>query len=376
MREAYTIRNLFRKYLDGDCSEEEFNQLFDQLQFPQHEEQLRNLISEELNKNDKPDARIEALLESVDGRIMKDIHVWRENTLNTSKPVLKVVPLWRWLLTSAACLLICSLVYFYFDSSIDKGIVKDTKYGYTNDILPAEYKASLTLGNGKTMELSDQTSLPQMGSGGMYTLTVPKGGTFKLLLHDGTRVWLNASSKLRYPNTFTGSERKVYLEGEAFFEVTKDRSRPFLVMVEGKTIEVLGTSFNVHAYHGKVQATLVEGSIKIINKGRYSFLKPGQEAIITDQHTEVSAVDVKPTIAWKNGEFYFNEDPLPEIMNEISRWYDVQVVYTGNISQGKYTGAISRQATLAEVLEMLEDVTGRSFKIENRMITVQAKPEF
>jgi hypothetical protein len=364
------MAELFRKYLKGECSAEELNHLFDQWNLPGQEQELRSLLREALDGNKSDDSRLDELIGSVDNRIMQDIRSWK-NDAAKSHSVNQVHSKWLWLLSSAAALLLIPFSIFIWQYKSDRGIVEDRKYGYQNDILPAKNQASLIMADGNTISLAAGSDLPHGQGSGMNNLQVPKGGMYKLTLSDGTQVWLNALSKLRYPASFETNDRTVFLEGEAFFDVTKDASRPFRVVAAGKTIEVLGTSFNINAYKEKMQATLVEGRIKIINRGRHSFLEPGQEATITDESTSVVAVDVAPSIAWKNGDFYFNEEDLKDIMDEISRWYDIQLSYPGKLPSGKYTGAISRNATLAEVLEMLKDVTALSFEIENRTLSIK-----
>lgn len=370
MRSANDIAELFRKYLKGECSKDELNQLFDQWNISGQEKELRRLLRTAVDDEKQKDPRLNELIESVDSKIIQDIKSWKRDAAEI-RPLRRQRSQLTWLLSSAAALLLIPISILIWQYKPDQGIVEDRKYGYKNDILPAKSQASLTLADGKTLGLATGTAIPDSKDPGMNNLKVPKGGVYKLILNDGTQVWLNASSQLRYPANFEKNNRTVFLEGEAFFEVTKDALRPFRVVAGGKTIEVLGTSFNINTYHRKMQATLVEGRIKIINKGKQSFLEPGQEATVTDENTYVASVDVTPSIAWKNGDFYFNDEDLKDIMDEISRWYDIRLNYSGKLPVGKYTGAISRNATLAEVLEMLKDVTALSFEIDNRTLSIK-----
>src|SRR5690606_18957184 len=159
------------------------------------------------------------------------------------------------------------------------------------------------------------------------TLTTPRGGQYQTTLSDGTKVWLNAGSSLRYPLHFPTDKRVVTLEGEAFFEVSHDTKRPFTVRVADTEIEVLGTQFNVNSYRN-VTTTLVAGSVKIANDTGQQLLKPGQEARV-EEHITVHAADIDKVTAWKNGYFHFKDDNMMEIMDQLARWYDVDVTYSG-----------------------------------------------
>ncbi len=276
------------------------------------------------------------------------------------------------------------------------------------DVLPGSNKALLTLANGRAIRLTDSgkgklaaqgnVNILNTGQGLLSyqvdpdagkvqnesrlqynTLTTPRGGQFQLTLADGTRVWLNAASAIRYPIAFLGNKRVVEISGEAFFEVAKDPSKPFLVKRGDLKIKVLGTAFNVNAYENEsaLKVTLLEGSVKVAKHGRHSaILKPGQQAIIDTSSTEkalklIAHADVEKVVAWKDGLFVFHNDDLGHIMRKLGRWYDVEVNYeNNNIISSHLTGAIRRQVPLSEVLKMLELAGGAHFKIAGRKIIV------
>ncbi len=230
-----------------------------------------------------------------------------------------------------------------------------------HDINPGSNGAILTLNNGKQVVLNTvhagkvaqqgNTNLNKSGdsllayqnsrsalnthSGAYNTLATPRGMQFKVILPDGTLVYLNAASELRYPVAFTGSERKVELTGEVYFEVTKNKAKPFTVHTAKGDIQVLGTHFNIMAYSDdpNMRTTLLEGSVKVSQPGKNitKLLKPDQEAVLSDVGIDITNVDAEDAVAWKDGVFLFNDDHLDEIMEKISRWYNVDVEFNDDV---------------------------------------------
>lgn len=248
---------------------------------------------------------------------------------------------------------------------------------------PDDYnKAVLILANGQTVELDAAengvlaqeggTSIQKTGDGellydetgtsrndsevGINTITTPKGGQYHISLPDGSKIWLNALSSLKFPTAFKGAKRVVELTGEAYFEIAKDKTKAFLVKMPNETtIEVLGTHFNIAAYPNErsINATLLEGSIDI-QKGNFKkMLVPGQMAEVTDK-IQLHQVNAEDAISWKNGLFRFDKDNVSTVMHELERWYGVEVSYNNGIPDNEITGYISRSAKLNEVLHMLE----------------------
>lgn len=259
---------------------------------------------------------------------------------------------------------------------------------------PGSDKATLQLANGQTVALGQLAGDTALSEGGasisgkngqlVYneasaesitynTLTTPRGGQFRLTLADGTVVWLNASSSLHFPTRFTDKHRTVELTGEGFFEVSKNHE-PFYVVANGVKIAVLGTRFNVSSYNGTTRTTLAEGAVKIQLPGNRNWqLAPGQQALVEDisQPVKIMPADVDKALAWKNGLFYFKDDALTEIIGQIARWYDVDVSVKGPLPVRLYSGNIRRQASLDEVLEMLEVVSGAKTGVAGNKVTIQ-----
>lgn len=257
-------------------------------------------------------------------------------------------------------------------------------------IKPGSSKAVLTLGNGQTIVLDSTghqqigTSVSQQGGQLLYadnagtpqqnTLTTPRGGQFRVTLPDGTEAWLNANSSLTYPTAFSGSKRLVAVQGEVYFAVAKDATRPFQVRVnDGPVIDVLGTEFNVNAYTDEpsINTTLVQGKVNVhLGAASAVVLQPGQQARVADGRLDMlPGVDVEQITAWKNGVFNFEGVDVPGVMRQLSRWYDIAVVYAGAIPQRRFGGEIQRGLQLKQVLVVLEKV-GIKYKIEGRQLIV------
>lgn len=207
------------------------------------------------------------------------------------------------------------------------------------------------------------------------TIETPKGGQYQINLPDGSSVWLNAASKLTFPTRFIGSERKVNLSGEGYFEITKNKKMPFKVVTALQEVEVLGTHFNINSYtdEANTKTTLVEGSVKVklLNEQQSSVLKPGEQAVNTSNKLKIDEVDVEAVIAWKNGYFRFDDEELESIMHKVERWYNVDVVYNNEKMKSEKLGGITtRFSEVGDLLKMLE-LTGKvKFKIEGQKILV------
>ena len=206
------------------------------------------------------------------------------------------------------------------------------------------------------------------------TLITPRGGQYQITLADGTKVWLNSGSSLKFPVAFTGQERVVKLTGEAYFEVIEDKEHPFKVLTSNMEVEDLGTHFNISAYPDEpnIKTTLLEGSVAVRNSGNEVTLKPGQQSIASNQTTgeiKVENVDTEMSVAWKNGYFSFHNTSIYEIMKEISRWYDVDVHFDDSLHV-YLNGEISRDVKVSKVFEMLELTGELKFYIEGKKILV------
>ena len=262
-------------------------------------------------------------------------------------------------------------------------------------VLPGSYKAVLTLASGEQVNLEEwgRDSLWKDGTlirkrkgeltyeqkaGDMQqeemlfnTITIPRSGEYKLVLSDGTKVWLNSDSKLEFPNTLVGDERRVKLAGEAYFEVAKNKAKPFRVEVDRVEVVVLGTSFNIHAYDEAVKTTLVEGAVKLNVAGKAYSLSPGFEANVDQGGVKIVKSDVYEQIAWKDGRFVFREKRLEEVMSILSRWYDFEIFYqNAAVKDLHFTGNIPRHATINEVLKFLERTHLVHFSVVGRTVIV------
>lgn len=256
-----------------------------------------------------------------------------------------------------------------------------------HDVAPGSNKAILTLADGKQIILdSAQGNIVQLGNlkvtnlrgkldyeGGSntvkyHTLSTPRGGQYKLVLPDGTDVWLNAASSITFPTAFVGAERNVTITGEAYFEVAHNPRQPFHVRVNTLVVEVLGTHFNIKSYTDEayIKTTLLEGSIKISRNGETILLKPGRQASVnkfTDEPLTISMPDIDKVMAWKNGRFFFDNTDLKTIMRQIMRWYNVDVEYKGSIPVRYFTADISRNKNLSDILKILE-LSNIHFRLE------------
>jgi ferric-dicitrate binding protein FerR (iron transport regulator) len=306
---------------------------------------------------------------------------------------------WLYRVAAAAVLVICLGVSFFLFTNKNESSLAGTESNKPkkNDLTPGRNTAVLTLADGSTIvldnarngELANQgnTKIVKLNDGQLTynaakensgevlynTMTTPRGGQYKLALPDGTEVWLNAASSIRYPTAFSGNERKVEITGEAYFEVAKDAAKPFKVMVNEMEVQVLGTHFNINSYSDEatIKTTLLEGSVKISKGNDQKFLKPGQQAQLnnTGNIKVVNDVNVDAVMAWKNGYFSFENTDMASVMRQISRWYDVDIVYEGKIPDRKFGGEILRSSNASHVLKILEE-SKVNFRIEGKKIIV------
>src|SRR5690606_7178796 len=205
------------------------------------------------------------------------------------------------------------------------------------------------------------------------TLVVPAAHFFAMELSDGTKVWVNANSELRFPATFSGKERRVELDGEAYFEVAK-QDKPFLVTSNGLETMVLGTHFNVNAYNQSPSTTLLEGRVEVRNGAERQLLIPGEKAKVTPQGIQVKQAQLDKELAWKNNVFRFQGDNIVEIAQQLKNWYNLEVSLVNDVSLTKtYSGEISRDVKLSEVLRMLEYASQLDFRIEENKLLILNK---
>lgn len=398
------MQNLFRKYLDNQCSPAEVKELLQYFSAGENELLLRSLISDKLGFIDSDDdgSQWTQATDNVYSSIKKQID--GEKT--------KVIPVFRktWFRVAAAAVLLVGAFALYKtvgnNNSPQQEIVKTTTE--KQDIAPGGNKAVLTLadgsqiildsaangnltsqGNVKVIKLDGQLayngSNSPLGDGGkeilFNTVSTPRGGQYNLTLADGSKVWLNAASTLRYPASFAGKERKVELTGEGYFEVAKNASMPFKVNVAGKSeVEVLGTHFNINSYadEATINTTLLEGKVKVtpvtnsqLNTQNSQLLSPGQQAQLNaaGQISVNKNVDTETIVAWKSGLFHFVRADVKTIMRQIGRWYNIDIEFEGGISKKTFSAIVSRTNNISEVLKIME-AAGIRFRIGEKKIIV------
>ena len=236
---------------------------------------------------------------------------------------------------------------------------------------------SLAENNGKEVVFIDR-QLEEGASEIKYNkVEIPRGGEYQIVLGDGTRVYLNAQTELRFPESFASSEQRlVYLSGEAYFEVTKNPSKPFVVQCKDYAVKVLGTSFNVNSYEGDEtsKTTLATGKVEIDMDGKQTILNPGQQAIIKNGEVNVKEVDVEVYTTWMFDNFRFQSESIQEIMTKLSRWYTIDVFYMNeSVRNYHFTGYLPRYAKIADVLELLSLTTNIKFDVEGKTVIVMEK---
>ncbi len=341
--------------------------------------------------------------------ILNDLY---QQITQTIKPKAKVVNMRRWVWIAAASLMLISFsvsTYLLIHKKSKTDLPSIAKNEKPIDIAPGGNKAILTLADGTKIILDSANNgaitkqgnitviklndgeiayNPQLTTHNSQsatadrpitvsynTISTPRGGQYQLVLADGSKVWLNAESSLRFPTAFAGNERKVQLTGEGYFEVAHNASKPFRVSVNDMTVEVLGTHFNVNAYKDEdaVKTTLLQGSVRVSEGHASVLIKPGEQArvnIITGIKVK-KYVNMEQVVAWKNGIFYFDKDNIEEVMRELARWYDVNVSYKGEMPERNFSGEIKRSMTLSQVMKVLEYNNIKYSIIGNQMIISQ-----
>lgn len=308
-------------------------------------------------------------------KIDAQLHLGADVSKNSLRP-------WRWKLAAAASILIGSSIFFILThrgevQKADKEIILAKA-----DAQPGRNVAYLTLANGKTVKLDTVRTgqavanngpqknlqnqlvyLPNNQQGGpetnsFNTLITPAGGQYTVVLPDGSKVLLDAASRLTYPQRFSDTVRRVVLEGQAYFEVAHENNRPFRVTAGAQEVTVLGTHFNINAYkdESKVTTTLVQGLVRVRCGRQFIVIKPGEQAVTDSAQklVEVKNAHVNTEIAWVNGMIEFQDASIPKIMRQVARWYNIKVRYVGNQSRDLFSGGISRNSNLSSLLEILK----------------------
>jgi transmembrane sensor len=329
--------------------------------------------------------------------------IWDSLSANQSKSVKKHYLL-RVATWAAAIIIIGSISLVYLNKTRKPQLVG--RISKNNDIAPGSNKAFLTLADGRKISLTDAANGQLVKQQGLVinktadgqlvytvadsgnedhegrilfnTIETPKGGKYQINLSDGTRVWLNAASSLRYPTKFIGNTRTVELTGEGYFEVAKVVTRaakriPFMVKSGGQEVEVLGTHFNINSYKDEenIKTTLLEGAVRVVQQNKHEVvLKPGEQSQLNENTINVKTVDTETVMAWKEGDFVFDGDDLKSIMRKVARWYDVEVIYKGEFDNLRFGGFISRTKNISSVLGIMESTGRIHFAIEGKRVTV------
>ncbi|QRR01442.1 FecR domain-containing protein [Dyadobacter sandarakinus] len=389
------IQYLTSKLFAGTCSPEEKLELAEWVrQHPDHE--LGGVLENEWSEF-KSDIRMP---EHMSGRILGNIFDQDNKDTIVEEPAEDRSVRHLWLRMAAAAVLILSLGIYWWSGKDQRPIARlQAPVLKEADLPPGGNKATLTLGDGSSIVLdgAENGSLASQGGTNVIksrkgelvysasgegrmaavfnTVATPKGGQYHIVLPDGSKAWLNAVSSLRFPTAFTGKERKVEITGEVYFEVAHNAKMPFVVATSQAQVTVLGTHFNVMAYPDEnvLKTTLLEGSVRVSNHaGKSAMLIPGQQARIKTVSGQIGIaddIDIEKEMAWKNGYFQFQDDNLEQVMRQISRWYDVEVVYEGTPGKETFTGRLPRNANVSKVFKILS-LSGVKCRIEGKSIIV------
>ena len=388
---------LFKRFISNEFSRLDLEELLAQFSEAGNETELREIILDHLrSEKDYPQPEMPDLEE-------KELVLYL--VIKSQLAEDRTFRLWPRIAVAASLLFILSFGgYFLLRKPAEQPIVQNQ----FSNIRPGGNKAILTLANGKKIILNDAgngklaqqqgiainkkadgvivySSAPSAiaNSGSVYNMmTTPRGGQYQLILADGTKVWLNAASSLKYPNAFTGNDRDVELTGEAYFEVAKNKRKPFKVHSGSQTIQVLGTHFNVNAYadEGTLKTTLLEGKVMISASGESAMLSPGQQAQFVINSTTGNSgsfihvldnVDIEEAVAWKNGLFVFENTNIKSVMLQLSRWYDAQVIYKGVAPQLTFTGVLPKSNSIDKAVKLLEGTGRIKLTIDAKTIIVE-----
>jgi transmembrane sensor len=365
---------LIKKYLAGTCTPEEWAQVEDWYN------RVYDMHGEDYQRPD-----LDRIKKQLDRRVL-----WRSR---------RKISLTRYV-TAAAILMFLSFGIVWHFQSLDTTPQTELTSRYGDDVLPGRNRATITLADGRVIDLDSATngllaqeqgaSITKDENGlityeaqsdglgaraaAFNTIATPRGGQYRITLPDGTKVWLNAESSLKYPTNFTSGERKVTLEGEAYFEVAPNAKQPFLVQSGSQQVTVLGTQFNVYAYANERTevTTLVEGTVSVRNaaSGKELTIKPNQQVTNNGSDLSMQTVDVQDYTAWKDNYFQFSGTELSDAIRQLERWYDLEVDYA-TIPEGKLYARINRDRKLSTILFTIEKTSGIKFRIEGRRLTIQ-----
>jgi transmembrane sensor len=387
MYQKKEFKTLMRQYVSGEITAESKVRLLQMIDDPQYAKDLEGILRKNYDQIQEGSADSEAtttFMEALKERMHPKSEQDEEETIS-------LYVHWKKIVAAASILLLLGIGYYNYTPKTTLPTVVAVE---KNKITPGTSGAILTLADGSQIVLdsvangvlANQNSTLVSKNGGtliysggktkqvaLNSMTTPRGRQFQVVLSDGTKVWLNASSSITFPTTFIQNERRVTITGEAYFEVAKDKNHPFIVTANATEVKVLGTHFNINSYpeEKSTKTTLLEGSVLVSNKKEKSLLEPGQQA--TQSNTGTLSVkkleNFDEVMAWRKGLFYFNNTSLENVMQQISRWYDVAIVFEKGVNARNFDGEISRELNLDDILKILE-TNNIHFKIEGKTIRV------
>jgi ferric-dicitrate binding protein FerR (iron transport regulator) len=389
--EETRLAYLFDSYINRRCTDAERKEFFDLVAQDRNAEILQRLIDgvQEQNLIDVSEEKSTFIYD----------RIWSEIGNKPAKSVRLLS--WSRIAIAASIILVLGLTsYLVFFNKAGKPVGGKTEIAKTHDVsAPKDTRAVITLADGSKVyldsagsgtiaqqndvnvvrnangEISYQVTASNQTESAFNTMYNPRGSkVIALTLSDGSKVWLNSESSIKYPVAFNTATRQVEITGEAYFEVTHDKTKPFHVTVNGMDVQVLGTHFNINSYsdEDQIKTTLFEGSIKVSKGTDVKFVKPGEQAQLSSNGSITIEKDVNldQAIAWKNGYFYFDKAGVQTVMRQLARWYDIDVRYKGKPTDELFAGKIQRELNLSAVLDILK-TTGIKYQLENRTLTIE-----
>lgn len=389
------LQNLFQQYIQGQCKPEEIDQILDYFGAEEQSDSLKELIAQHLTNEIGFDTYTQQGITNILSQTDQNIQafVQERRSIQPRRNTRRL--LWTMASAAAAVLIALSIgIYTYLHQTPES---QEDRLAEAATIRAIGNSATLTLADGSVIALSEDQSGIVIGEGGIkyadnslvisteaeksthsednrnakqLTLSTPRGAQYQVTLPDGSKVWLNAASKLSYPERFTGSERRVELEGEAYFEVASNKQKPFKVSSKGQEVEVLGTHFNIQAYEedNETKTTLLEGAVQVFRSegnqhlSKPTLLQPGQQAVLHNGKLRTQTVNTDDFASWKDNVFIFHNASLKTIMQQVSRWYDVEVDLS-NLPDIEFYAEIPRHVPLSQVLVMLEETSNLKFRV-------------
>lgn len=401
MKNKEELKYLLERYINQKITEDEYQRLFEALEDKNNTTGWKKVIRQMMERQpadpDYKSSRWEPVITKI---LEKDRKANRKNNRRRQLFTIR-----RIAAAVAVILLLSAGIWFTIQYKYKEHVVTTTALKEeNNNILPGSNKAILTLGNGEKIVLDStnngllsmqgKTKIIKVNNGLLTynrqlitdnrqqeiqynTITTPRGGQYEVVLPDGSKVWLNATSSIKFPAAFTRNKRVVEITGEAYFEIAKNADRPFIVKKGDVEIQVLGTQFNVNAYDDEpgMKVTMLEGLVRIVQQttDNRQLIKPGEQIRLNKNGKMklIENADVSEAVAWKEGLFQFSDDNIEQIMRQISRWYNVEIIYENGIPEGHITGKIPRNTNLSNVLKIMQ-LSGVHFKIEGRKVIVLA----